>query len=119
MTRVKRIPILQAAKVCGLTGFMLGGLSSCLGLVLVFIISTESPVVTLTVLISLPLVGALLGFAGTAAVCWLYNANVGWSGGLWLDLEAGTASGTAEGSEKGPHRRGRVRRRRTNNVRGT
>ena len=31
MTRIKRIPILQAAKVCGLTGFMLGGLSSCLG----------------------------------------------------------------------------------------
>jgi hypothetical protein len=101
MTRVKRIPILQAAKVCGLTGFMLGGISSCLGLVLVFIISTESPVVTLTVLISLPLVGALLGFAGTAAACWLYNANAGWSGGLWLDLEAGTVadSSTAEGSE--------------------
>jgi hypothetical protein len=80
---------------------MLGGISSCLGLILVFIISTESPVVTLTVLISLPLLGALLGFAGTAAACWLYNFQAGWSGGLWLELEAKAvaASGKAEESE--------------------
>lgn len=99
MTRIKRIPILQAAKVCGLTGLMLGGVSSGLGLFLVFIISTDSPVVTLAALISLPLVGALLGSVGTAAACWLYNFQAGWSGGLRLELEAVTAPGTAVESE--------------------
>jgi hypothetical protein len=99
MTRIKSIPILQAAKVCGLTGFMLGGISSGLGLILVFITSTESPVVTLTALVSLPLVGALLGFAGTAAACWLYNAHAGWSGGLWLNLEDATAATRGAGEE--------------------
>jgi hypothetical protein len=101
MTRIKSIPILQAAKVCGLTGLMLGGVSSGLGLVLVFIFSTESPVVTLTALISLPLVGALLGFAGTAVACWLYNTHAVWSGGLCLELEEETAAtnGTGEESE--------------------
>ena len=95
MTRIKRIPILQAAKVFGLTGFMLGGVCSCLGLILVFIISTESPVVTLAALISLPLTGALLGFTGTAAACWLYNFHAGWSGGLWLDLEADSVAASS------------------------
>jgi hypothetical protein len=101
MTRIKRIPILQAAKVCGLTGFMLGGVSTGLGLVLIFVISTDSPVVTLTAMISLPLVGALLGFAGAAAACWLYNFQAGWTGGLWLDLEAGVVAVSGNAEESG------------------
>ena len=99
MTRVKAIPILQAAKVFGLTGFMLGGVSSCLGLILILIFSTESPVVTLSILISLPLVGAFAGFAGTAATCWLYNANARWSGGLRLDLEEETVAARSPGDD--------------------
>ena len=51
--------------------------------------------VTLAALISLPLVGALLGSVGTAAACWLYNFQAGWSGGLRLELEAVAVAGTA------------------------
>jgi hypothetical protein len=97
MIRVKSIPIFQAAKVCGFTGLILGGISSGLGLILVLIISTESPVVTLTALISLPLAGALLGFAGTAVACWVYNTQAEWSGGLRLDLEEETAAASSAG----------------------
>jgi hypothetical protein len=99
MTRVKSIPIFQAAKVCGLTGFTLGAVSSCVGLILVFFVSTESPIVTLTVLISLPLMGALVGFGGTAVACWLYNASARWSGGLRLDLEEETVAARSPGEE--------------------
>jgi hypothetical protein len=73
-----------------------------LGLILIFITSTESPVVTLTALVSLPVVGALLGFAGTAAACWLYNAHAGWSGGLWFNLEDAAAATRGAGEESEP-----------------
>ncbi|MFB3777136.1 MAG: hypothetical protein ACE141_05970 [Bryobacteraceae bacterium] len=92
MTRLKSIPIFQAARTCGLTGFTLGGISSCVGLLLIFFISTESPIVTLTVLISLPFAGALAGFGGTAVVCWLYNLTAKWSGGLRFEMEEETVA---------------------------
>jgi hypothetical protein len=105
MTRVKSIPIRQAAKVGGIAGFVLGSVSSCLGLLVTFLFSTASPVETLTALISLPLLGALAGFGGSAVTCWFYNASVEWSGGLWLDLEEETAlarSLTEESYVSGP-----------------
>jgi hypothetical protein len=100
MTRIKAIPTIQAAKVCGLTGLMLGAISSCVGLLVILVISTESPIVTLTALISLPFVGALAGFGGTALVCTLYNYNARWFGGMRLDLEEETVAtrGTLEES---------------------
>ena len=43
-----------------------------------------------------PFFYAIIGYLGTALVCWLYNKVSGWSGGVSLTLEPdGAGTGTA------------------------
>jgi len=56
------------------------------------ILTTESLVFNLVMLLALPFVAGLLGFAGSAAACWLYNQIAGWMGGIAVDIEDDTAA---------------------------
>jgi hypothetical protein len=69
------------------------------GLIAVWIRSTDSPIVTLLTLISLPVLAGLLGFCATALGCALYNQLSSWMGGISLDL-AGDATGRPGAAEE-------------------
>jgi hypothetical protein len=90
MTRVKSLPILQTAKVLCVLQFMLGAVCSCIGLILMVVVPTESPVVVLSALVALPVGAGILGFLGGALTSWSYNQIVQWVGGIQIDLEQET-----------------------------
>jgi len=99
MTHVKALPVAATARVLGLLYFALGAMASCIGLIVMLIWPPDSPVVTLTVLLSMPLAGGLAGFFGTALACWLYNQLASWMGGIRVELEEVAIAAESAGDE--------------------
>ncbi len=101
MTRIKSVPVFRTARVFGLLHLMLGGVAACLGLIGVGIWSTESPIVTLTALLGLPILAGVCGFVGAALACWMYNQMVSWGDAFVLEVEeeATSAQGVQEQAE--------------------
>ena len=87
MARISSGPILQASKVMGTVHFIMGAVVSGCGVLAVLIMSTDRLASALAALIAFPLLAGVLGFLGTALVCWLYNQIAGWFGGIDVEIE--------------------------------
>ena len=89
---LRRVGVLQAAKMSGMLCFFLGVVIAGI----MFLVSMAMPssswsgmagAMGMGMLIFLPVIYAVIAFVFGAVYAWLYNLVAGWVGGLELDLE--------------------------------
>ena len=88
MRQIRRIGVLQTAKVLAVLYFVLGALIFIpIGLIQLATGQAGKGPLPVVVVFLFPLLYGIGGFVAVVMMCWLYNVVAGWLGGVAIELD--------------------------------